>query len=424
MSEVEISVQEMTSKQKLNYYQDKLYQDALDAKGKGEFVCWSSSIAPSEFCETMGIHMIYPENHAAAVGAKKGALEMIEHAERKGYNLDICSYARINLAYMDLLVEEAKTGVTPEALANCPATRVPLPDIIITCNNICNTLLKWYENIAVELGIPYIIIDVPYVHTWPIPKYTKEYIADQFKYAIKQVEDLVGKPFDYDKFVEVQEQVQRSVAAWDRSMGMATVVPSPLNGFDMFNFMALIVCARAKFAAEDTFNTLAEELEEKASRGEDAFKGGEKYRIAWEGIACWPYLSHTYKSLKSLGCNMVGSTYPGAWSIHYEVGDLEEMGAAYCKMYSNTCLENKVNVISEVLESTKSTGITYHLNRSCKLMSFLNVETAEIVKERTGVPYVSFDGDQTDPRNFSPAQFDTRVQALAEIMEQNAAQNN
>ena len=52
-------------------------------------------------------------------------------------------------------------------------------------------------------------------------------------------------------------------------------------------------------------------------------------------------------------------------------------------------------------------------------MSFLNVETAEIVKERTGVPYVSFDGDQTDPRNFSPAQFDTRVQALAEIMEQN-----
>lgn len=412
-------IQGMTSKQKLGYYQEKLYQDALDAHAKGELVCWSSSIAPSEFCETMGIHMIYPENHAAAVGAKHGALEMIEHAERKGYSLDICSYARINLAYMDLLVEEAKTGKTPEALANCPGPRIPLPDIIITCNNICNTLLKWYENLAVELDVPYIIIDVPYVHTWPIPEYTKTYIVDQFDYAIKQIEKLTGKPFDYEKFVKVQEQAQRSVEAWDKAMGMAQVVPSPLNGFDMFNFMALIVCARAKFAAEDTFNTLAAELKEKADNGEDAFKGGEKYRIAWEGIACWPYLSHTYKSLKSLGCNMVGSTYPGAWSIHYKVGDLREMAVGYCKMYSNTCLENKVNVISDVLTSTSSTGIAYHLNRSCKLMSFLNVETAEIVKERTGVPYVSFDGDQTDPRNFSPAQFDTRVQALAEIMEQN-----
>lgn len=422
MSEV-LDLNSMTAKQKLSYYQEKLYQDARDAKSKGEFVCWSASVAPSEFCETMGIHMIYPENHSAAVGAKKGALEMIEHAERKGYALDTCSYARVNLAYMDLLLEEAKTGVTPEALANCPGPRIPLPDIVITCNNICNTLLKWYENIAVELNIPYIVIDVPYVHTWPIPQYTKEYIADQFRYAITQIEDLVGKPFDYDKFLEVQKQAQRSADAWDKAMGMASIVPSPLNGFDMFNYMALIVCGRAKYLAEDTFNTLAAELQEKADRGEDAFKGGEKYRIAWEGIACWPYLSHTYKSLKSLGCNMVGSTYPGIWSMHYTPGNLEEMGAAFCQTYSNTCLDNKVDVISNVLTSTKSTGITYHLNRSCKLMSFLNVETAEIVKERTGVPYVSFDGDQTDPRNFSPAQFDTRVQALSEIMEQNVAGN-
>lgn len=117
---------------------------------------------------------------------------------------------------------------------------------------------------------------------------------------------------------------------------------------------------------------------------------------------------------------MVGSTYPGAWSIHYEVGDLEGMAEGYSKMYSNTNLANKVDVISTAIESTHCNGALYHLNRSCKLMDFLNVEEAELVKERTGVPYVSFDGDQADPRAFSPAQYETRVQALAEIMEQNA----
>ena len=35
------------------------------------------------------------------------------------------------------------------------------------------------------------------------------------------------------------------------------------------------------------------------------------------------------------------------------------------------------------------------------------------------MPYVSFDGDQADPRAFSPAQYETRFQALTEIMEQN-----
>ena len=53
-------------------------------------------------------------------------------------------------------------------------------------------------------------------------------------------------------------------------------------------------------------------------------------------------------------------------------------------------------------------------------MSFLNVETAERIQEKNGLPYVSFDGDQTDPRNFAPAQYDTRVQALGEMMEQAA----
>ena len=40
---------------------------------------------------------------------------------------------------------------------------------------------------------------------------------------------------------------------------------------------------------------------------------------------------------------------------------------------------------------------------------------------KNGLPYVSFDGDQTDPRVYSPAQYETRVQALVEMMEANVA---
>ena len=41
------------------------------------------------------------------------------------------------------------------------------------------------------------------------------------------------------------------------------------------------------------------------------------------------------------------------------------------------------------------------------------------IPAKLGVPYVSFDGDQTDPRVFTPAQYETRVQALTEMMDEN-----
>ena len=43
------------------------------------------------------------------------------------------------------------------------------------------------------------------------------------------------------------------------------------------------------------------------------------------------------------------------------------------------------------------------------------------VGEICNIPVVSFDGDQADPRNFSEAQYITRVQGLQELMDENKA---
>ena len=413
--------QGMTAKKLLGYYQNKADQDAREAKARGDLVCWSASVAPSEFCVTMGIAMIYPETHAAGIGARKGAIDMLDVAARKGYNIDCCSYGRVNMGYMECLKETAITGKKPDVLVNSPAADVPLPDLVITCNNICNTLLKWYENLAVELDIPCIVIDVPFNHTMPIPEYAKAYIADQFRNANSQLEVICGRPFDWKKFKEVKDQTQRSVYHWNRIADMAQYKPSPLNGFDLFNYMALIVCARARDYAEITFHKFADELEAKDAAGQYAFGApeNEKHRVTWEGIAVWTYLGATFKGLKNQGAVMTGSAYPGLWSLVYTPGDLESMAEAYTNVYINTCGPNRYEEFYKVVKNSKSDGIVLHLNRSCKLMGLLNNEGAEYVNAKLGVPYVSFDGDQTDPRVFTPAQYETRVQALTEMMDEN-----
>ena len=115
---------------------------------------------------------------------------------------------------------------------------------------------------------------------------------------------------------------------------------------------------------------------------------------------------------------MTGSGYPNMWSLHYTPGDLESLGEAYTSIITNCNAATKVKLTKDVIESGKCDGLVYHVNRSCKIMSFLAVETTEQVEKETGKPFVMFDGDQTDPRNFASAQFDTRIQTLQEIMQQ------
>jgi benzoyl-CoA reductase/2-hydroxyglutaryl-CoA dehydratase subunit BcrC/BadD/HgdB len=399
----EVNFDEMSSRQMLDYLVAKNMEDARQAKKRGDLICWSSSIAPCEFCEAMGIYQVYPENHAAAIAARRGAPELHEYAERKGYPNDICGYARLNLAYMDV--------------RQCVTEEMPLPDLVFLCNNICETLLKWYENLAYSLNIPLLILDVPWNHDDQITQENVDYVKSQFDTIIKQLEDITGRAFDYEKFNQVMKIAAGNAKDWYDATSLCSTVPSPLSGFDLLNYMALIVCMRGKPECGQTFRKLKAELEAKAARGECGLKGvEEKYRIMWDGIACWPYLSHTYKTLKNSGINMVGSTYPSAWALTYTPGDMESFARVYTGMGNNLSMGGQTALRKSIIQETKCDGVIWHVNRSCKICDFMQYEICQSIGESLDIPVTSFDGDQADPRNFSPAQYDTRIEALVEMM--------
>ena len=396
----------LTSKELLNQLVAKHYDDALTAKAEGRPVVWATSISPQELLETMDLTVVYPENHAAAIGARKGSLEFISYSEGKGYSSDLCSYARVNMGYVDLKDAEAQN--------------IPQPDLILCCNNICNTVIKWYENIAKELHIPMILFDTPYSYEYQISEESIQYMRRQFDYAIRQLEELTKKRFDYDRLSEVMEVSNSTCRWWKKSTELAMHKPSPLSGFDMFNYMAMVVCMRGNKDGETLFRLWYEELEERMKQNLGPWNNAEeKYRIMWDGIACWPHLATTFKTLKKYGVNMVASTYPDSWNIRYEKNDLDALVRAYASHYANRSIAYSVDNIAKIAEDYSLDGIIFHSNRSCKLMDFKQYEIQRQVQQRTGVPAVFFDGDQTDPRVFSDAQYETRIQALVELMEKN-----
>jgi benzoyl-CoA reductase/2-hydroxyglutaryl-CoA dehydratase subunit BcrC/BadD/HgdB len=389
-----------SAKYKLAQIATKAYTDVQEAKARGEKVGWISSNFPVEIPETLGIPVCYPENQAAAIAARGGGERLCEVSEGNGYSNDICAYARINLAYAQ--VQDA------------PEQNMPMPDFVLCCNNICNCMIKWYENLAKELNIPLIMLDIPFNPDYEVSDAEVAYVKGQFLEAIKQLEELTGKKWLDHKFKEVMANSCRTSKAWLDATTCAKYTPSPFNGFDLLNHMAVMVTARGKAEAADAMETLLREYQANHEAGKSTFRGEEKYRILFEGIACWPWLRATSTGLGSRGINMVTTIYADAFGFIYD--DFDGMIRAYCKVPNAINLELSRDKRVKLTRENHVDGMLVHVNRSCKLWSGFMNEISRQIGQICDIPVASFDGDQADPRNFSEAQYDTRVQALTEIM--------
>lgn len=392
-----------SAKYKLGKIASDAFADAIEAKKEGKPVAWVSSNFPVEIPETLGLATAYPENQAAGIAARGAGERMCEVAEADGYSNDICAYARISMAYAKL--------------KECPEQDVAMPDVLLCCNNICNCMIKWYENLAIELNIPMILLDIPFNPDYEVSQAEIDYVSAQFWDAVHTLENLFDVKWSDERFKEVTGFSCRSSRAWLDATAQAKYTPSPFNGFDLLNHMAVMVTARGKEAAGEAMEQLLKEYKENHENGTSTYRGEEKYRVMFEGIACWPYLRATSHGLRDRGINMVTTIYADAFGFDYH--SFDEMIAAYCSVPNAINLEKSRDKRIKLCKDNNVEGLLVHTNRSCKLWSGFMSEMSRQIGEACGIPVTSFDGDQADPRNFSEAQYDTRVQGLMEIMEAN-----
>ena len=387
----------------LREIQDRATKEAFEAKARGELVGWSASNFPQEIPTAMGLHVCYPESMGAGVAAKGGGDRMCAYSEGKGYSNDLCSYSRINLAFADL--------------KECQEMSIPMPDFLLCCTNICNCLMKWYENLSEMLNIPMLLIDIPQMTQKECEPERIKYIRDQFDNCIHQLEELTGKKMDYQKLEEVMKRSVEGSKYWYKANTYMQYVPSPFSGFDIFNNMAVPTVARGDEECPAVFRQLVEEYEENARNHTTTFKGEEKYRVMFEGIATFGNLSAVYKGLKNRGINMTATPYGTAFTFIYS--NLDELAAAYNMVPTCNTFERELEVRLEACRKNRVDGAIIHMNRSCKRWSGFAYELERRLRSELNIPVMFFDGDQSDPRVFNQAQFDTRLDALVEIMEAN-----
>lgn len=395
----------------LNEQTTALFENARLAKERGEKVGWSASIFPQEIPETLGLNILYPENHSAGIAARHQADPFLQECEGAlGYSNDLCAYAKVNLAYAAVLNGESSIELPDGG-------RMVKPDFLLLTNNICNQLTKWYENLARQMDIPIFFIDTCYNPYDYVTETRVRYVRAQIDQLIQDLCEFTGKSWNEERFEKIMKISQNNSRLWEHANDLLDRRPSPLSGFELFNYMSAMVCNRGKESSTAILEQLNAEIEQHIKDGTSTFPVEEQFRVSWDGIACWPYLSHNLRTLKKYGINMVASSYGKAWAIEYE--DLDGMARAYC--FASTNGDNATTMVSRRLEALKHfgcEGTIYHVNRSCKVMDCQMMEVQRQLSTQAGVPFTSFDGDQADYRNYSEAQFETRIQGLVEVMRQ------
>jgi len=382
------------------------YIDAKTAEQTGKKVAWITSGGPVEPLIAMDVIPVYPENHGAMIGASKMGVDLCEKAEAMGYSSDLCSYAR--------------SDISCATVNGGPIGGLPKPDMLVCCNNICGTVLKWYEVQARFFKVPLFILDTPFCHT-EFSAEAKRYVQGQIDEYITFLEQACGKKLDQDRIQEVGRLSVEGQRLWQAVLDTAINRPAPLSAFDAFFHLALIVTLRGTQQAVDYYKLLLAEMRERVASGIGAVPN-ERHRLLWDNLPVWFRTKWLSEKFAAQDACLVADTYTSAWcgSLKYidENNFLETMAECYTRIYLNIGVDEMARQVMEMVDKYGADGLVMHSNRSCKPYSLGQYDIQRIVREKKGIPTLMIEADMVDERSFSEGQIETRIEAFIEVLKE------
>ena len=384
------------------------YLSAKDAENRKQKVAWVTSGAPVEFLHAMDVIPVYPENHAAMCAASKMAVELQQASEDRGYSMDLCSYARTDIGSI-------LTGKSP-------VMGLPRPDFMVACNNICSTVVKWYEVVSRFFDVPVFMIDMPFLHRG-LEDHIVDYVSEQMKEVVGFLEERTGKAFDHDRFLDVLLKTVETTELWKGILETCTHVPAPMSSFDAFVHIAPIVTLRGTQACVDYYRLLKQELEERVAAGVGAVPE-ERHRLLWDNLPIWFNLRGLSERLAEWKACLVAATYADSWCARiYPIEPsmttetiLKELARAYLVPYINSNFAERVRLLKSMVERYGANGFLMHSDRSCKPYSLGQYVIRDEVTRETGVPGLVIEADMNDSRQWAEAPTLTRIQAYLESL--------
>ncbi len=379
------------------------FQAGWLAREAGKKVAFVTSGAPVEYLLAADVVPVYPENHGAVCGLARAGGRLCQSAEEKGYSRDLCSYWKIDWG----------ARIDP---AGSPIGGLPSPDFLLCANNICRTVVKWYEGLSRFYGVPLLLLDMPFRHGQEEPA-AREYVRRQFRHLPRELARLTGKEWDEDRFQEAAALSREASALWQEFLEANAVRPAPSSAADQFLLMGPIVTMRGTREAVEFYRGLRDEVRERVRRGTGSVDG-EKTRLVWDNLPLWHQLRSVTGFLSERGAVLVGATYTNAWTekASESLPVQDGLADAYARVWLNMGIRHREEKIRRLADHLLADGVIFHSNRSCKPYSFGQEEVACRLQS-DGMPCILMDGDMADERDHAAKGWRTRLEAYLERLE-------
>ncbi|MEJ2422508.1 MAG: 2-hydroxyacyl-CoA dehydratase family protein [Acidobacteriota bacterium] len=365
---------------------------------------WVTSGAPVELLKALGFFVLYPENHGALCGARRAAEALCRESEAAGYSSDICSYARTDLGSL-------LSGRTPVG-------RLPRPDVLVCCTNICQTVLAWYRVLSDHFNAPLLVVDTPFLYA-EAPPHAKAYVLAQIEAMVEPLERIAGRSLNQDRLKRTVKYSRDAAELWNRITEMGRRKPAPLTAFDQFIHMAPIVEMRGDSRTVDFYAAMLRELEERARLGIGAVQR-ERARLVWDNLPVWHQLRFLSEFFAEKGAAVVAATYTKAWGelapLLQESQPFEAMADTYLHVLLNRGTGSKLDTIRALVKEFDADGVVFHSDRSCKPYSIGQMGQRDSVVRQDGIPALLLEADHNDPRSWSRSQNINRLEAFMEVV--------
>ncbi|TET82326.1 MAG: 2-hydroxyacyl-CoA dehydratase [Anaerolineales bacterium] len=367
-------------------------------------VAWVTSGAPIEFLRALDFYILYPENHGAICGAARVMVEIASEAENAGYSRDICSYARTDLGTLI-------SGKTPVG-------KLPKPDLLLACTNICQTVLHWYRVLAHHFEVPLILIDTPFIYT-QVSDHALAFVKQQLEAAIPMAEKVAGKSLDQQKLKQITRLSQMATYLWLELLERCKHCPTPISVFDQFTQMAPIVEMRGDAVTVDLYSAMLKEVDDRIAQGIGVVPN-EKKRLLWDNLPIWYRMRYLAEFLGRHGIVITASTYTNAWGELADLIDPDQPLVSASRTLIHTLLNrgtgDKLATMRRMIDEYNLDGVILHSDRSCKPYSIGQIDQRDRLIQENGVPALLLEADHNDPRSFSEEQVANRLDAFIEML--------
>ncbi|NIO36565.1 hypothetical protein GTO27_02560 [Candidatus Bathyarchaeota archaeon] len=376
------------------------FQKASYAKIEGKPVAWVTVFTPVELLYALDIFPIAPEHFSALCSARGLILDYLEEAERHGYSQNICSYSRCSLGY----VLSETNGLLPS------------PDILVTFRNSCDIYVKWWQSLSRHLKIPLFLGETPYVLTTDdLDNYVLDYVVKQLEQLIEIAEGKFGLRLDVEELVQILELSDEASALWLDTLGFRKFRPCPLGGRDSASDIFPLVIMQGTTEAVQFYEQLLHEVEQRVRQKEGVVEH-ERFRLLFDGIWLW----HSFDLIKYFedkGAVFVYEPYSEAWACRLDTSKpLESIAKKILTMGLNVDIDLRIERYLESIKKFQVDGAVFFSNRSCKTWSAPQLVTADILTKQANIPYLVFEADMADPRQYSEAQIKSRIDAFLEVL--------